>query len=465
MNTDQSKGHLIIDATHGGIKLATEYKKKNPNHKIYLYDIYNTLSQKKITQLKQKKITTINSLQKINNNLKYLEIIYPIHLPLTTQEISKKINKPHIQTTFLTHHQAVKKLFKNLKNVLKIEITGVKGKTSSAFILKEIFNNYNPILLTSLGIIHKNNIIQKNISITPANILTTINTCKNKKYQAAIFENSLGTSAIGDIGLLTNITENYPIAKKLRNAAQAKSQIFKNKLIAINLHTLNKYYKNESTIHKNKINTFSLKNTNANLYCLNIKYGLKNTKLKIKYNNIKTINNKLINGEFKIYTFAPYKFHVENILGAICVALSAEMPETEISNRLKKFKGLPGRTNIKKINNKIIIEEINPGINTKAIEYSLNMIKKPEEFIVIIGGDYGITCEEIKEDKLSKLLNKKKDLNIILTGPLGKSIWKKNNPDKFKFVNNYKKIIKSSLKKDKNILFIYRTDYRKLKNR
>lgn len=464
MNTDPSKGHLIIDATHGGIQLATEYQRKNPNNKIYLYDIYHTLKKKQITQLKEKKIIKINSLNQINN-LKYLEIIYPIHLPLTTQEITQKINNPHIKIKFLTHHQAVKKLFKPLKNVLKIEITGVKGKTSSAFILKEILNNYNPLLLTSLGIIYKNKTIKKDISITPANILQTINIAKNKKYQTAIFENSLGTSAIGDIALLTNIAENYPIAQNQKNAAQAKSQIFKNKLIAINQETLNQYYQKESTIYKNKINTFCLKNnTNANLYCLNINYGLEKTNLKIKYSNIQTINNNRINGEFEITTFAPYKFHVENILGAVCVALSLEISETDIINGLKRFKGLPGRTNITKINNKIIIEEINPGINTKAIEYSLNMIKNPEEFIVIIGGDYGITCEEIKENELCKLLNKNKELNLVLTGKLGENI-KNNHKSKFEYVEDYRKTIKSCLKKDKNILFIYRSDYKKLKKR
>ena len=47
-----------------------------------------------------------------------------------------------------------------------------------------------------------------------------------------------------------------------------------------------------------------------------------------------------------------------------------------------------------------------------------------KDYLLIIGGDYGITCEEIDENSLSTYLN---TLNhdIILTGDVGKSLSKK----------------------------------------
>lgn len=45
-----------------------------------------------------------------------------------------------------------------------------------------------------------------------------------KKYSSAIFESSLGVSGIGDVGLLTNISENYLIAKNHSCAAEAKNR-------------------------------------------------------------------------------------------------------------------------------------------------------------------------------------------------------------------------------------------------
>ena len=55
---------------------------------------------------------------------------------------------------------------------------GVKGKTTSVFMLKEIFIDENPLILSSLGaLLYKDNneiILKKNISITPANIKETV---------------------------------------------------------------------------------------------------------------------------------------------------------------------------------------------------------------------------------------------------------------------------------------------------
>ena len=78
-----------------------------------------------------------------------------------------------------------------------------------------------------------------------------------------------------------------------------------------------------------------------------------------------------------------------------------------------------------------IIEEINPGINVSAIENAINMVINQEKSMVILGGQYGITCEEIDEFKTAKLLEKlfynaensvnpEKEPVLILTHELGK---------------------------------------------
>ena len=64
-------------------------------------------------------------------------------------------------------------------------------------------------------------------------------------YKSLIVESSLGVTGIGDVGLLTNIVENYPIAKNRRDAKTAKSQVFKCGKIAIQKEALDKYYKKE----------------------------------------------------------------------------------------------------------------------------------------------------------------------------------------------------------------------------
>ena len=91
------------------------------------------------------------------------------------------------------------------------------------------------------------------------------------------------------------------------------------------------------------------------------------------------------------------------------------------------------------------------------------MISDLEDYYVAIGGDYGITCEEIDEDKVSEFLDSQ-NCKIILTGDVGESISHKMSK-KCELVKDYNDVYDIALKNDKNLLFIYRSDYRKLSQR
>lgn len=476
---------LVIDGTHGGVKLAVEFSKLGEYENIYLYDIYNTLNASERTRLdiKNVKIVELNEI-----NSKDLIIVSPIHLPLTNEEIASKINSENPK--FITHHEGVKILlesfFKNHQKILRVEVTGVKGKTSSVFMLKEILKDTHPLILSSLGIIQSREyhdiILKKDVSITPANIKEAVDLayridnprcnmgCVKTEnsdqinYKSLIVESSLGVTGIGDVGLLTNIVENYPIAKNRRDAKTAKSQVFKCDKIAIQKEALDKYYKKEYDQFKDKINTFSINNNESNVTATDINYNIDGTTLEIIYKNIKTIDDNLISGEFKIRCFAIGPHHIENILGVVTTALTLEIPESKIAEGLKNYKGIEGRTNIKTLGDLKIIEEVNPGINTKAIEFSINMLNNPHDYSIVIGGDYGITCEEIDEKQVASLLTGKDDLNIILTGEVGKNINGKLNK-KLPFKENYEDAIKTAIDSNLNVLLIYRSDYHRLSQR
>lgn len=463
---------LVIDLTHGGVKIAVSLAKKG--QKVYAFDIYNTLNpiDKRMLEVYDVELIQLEDLKNFNGDLK---VIYPIHLPLTREDI-KKYN-PNLNYLFLTHHEAIAEILDNWgRDIKKVEITGVKGKTSCAFMLKEILLEDNPLILSSLGALiyedEKEIILKKNISITPANIKETVDLAyklanpicggeiKERIYDCAIFESSLGACGIGDVGLLTNIIEDYPIAKNNSSASIAKRQIFKCNTVCCEKESLDKYYHD---IHHEKVNSFSLNNQTANLYTTNIDYSLDETTIDITYTNIKTTSDNTVNGEITVKTFAPGSHHVLNVLGVVETALSLEIDENKIKNGLNNFKGIPGRTNKKTVENITVIEEINPGINTKAIEASINMINDKTDYIISIGGDYGITCEEIDEDKVASLIDNL-DEEIILTGEVGKNISKKVNK-KTKFIQKYEKVYELAIENNKNLLFIYRSDYRKLSNR
>lgn len=470
--------NLVIDMTHGGVKIATSLAKTGEN--VLAYDLYNTLTDSDAKTLKGHNIKLIQ-LEELKNFKGDMNVIYPIHMPLSFNQI--KSHNPDLSYKFKSHHEIIQDLLKCWgEDILKVEVTGVKGKTSAVFMLKEILIDENPLILSSLGaLLYENKkeiVLKKNISITPANIKETVDLAykisnpiceiaqgtveseNKRKYNSAIFESSLGVSGIGDVGLLLNIAENYPIAKGKSSASEAKKQVFRCPCVCIQKEALDEYYSN---INHKKVNSFSLDNKDANLFIKNVEYDLNQTKLEIEYTDVKTINNNTLSGKINIKTFAPGPHHVSNVLGVILTCLSLEIDSTQIAEGLENYRGITGRSNKKTIKNSIIIEEINPGLNTEAIKESINMISDMDDFYISIGGDYGITCEEIDEEKLTSFLNTLSS-DILLTGELGLSIKPKLNI-KSAYYKNYNEIYDLAISNNKNLLFIYRSDYRKVSQR
>ena len=470
--------YLVIDLTHGGVKIAISLAKKGKI--VHAYDIYGTLKPLDLEMMDVYGID-IMDLDSLKNLKGDICVISPIHSPLSEDEIERY--NPNLNYTFMTHHQAVGKILESWgDDILKIEVTGVKGKTSSVFMLKEILIDENPLILSSLGALlyedEKEFVLKRNISITPANIKETVDLAYKianpvcliadgraksenlKKYNSAIFESSLGCCGIGDIGLLTNIAEDYPIAKKRLTASEAKSQVFMCDAVVCEKESYDRYY---SEIAHDRVNTFSLIDRTANLYAENVDYTLDETTILIRYNDVKTIDGNTLSGEMSVKTFAPGSHHASNVLGVVLTCLSGEISKEKIIKGLEKYRGIPGRTNKRIIENSIVIEEINPGINTEAIKKSIEMIDDLDSYLVAIGGDYGITCEEIDEDLLSDYLNTL-ECDMILTGDVGNALLERM-PDKAIFIRDYVDCYDYAINENRNLLFIYRSDYRKISQR
>ncbi|MDR3292367.1 MAG: coenzyme F430 synthase [Methanobrevibacter sp.] len=478
---------LVVDLTHGGVIIAIKLAELNYFNNIYAYDLYGTLKNQDKKRLLRNNIILINDINELNKNNNELLISYPIHSPLKPNKIRERINRH--RGLNLTHHETVKfilKQWKRLEKISVIEVTGVKGKTTTVSLLKSILKNHNLLILTSLGAsLTLNNetiSLKKNISINPASILQTVELAdkiinqssdelvirRKDDYKIAIFESSLGTTGFGDIGVLTNIIENYKIANNTSNAQSAKEQVFNNEHVVIDYYTLINFYPEK--IGREKLNSFKLKDDNdgANLIATKIKYDLETSEIEINYANIKTIHGNELNGELTVETFAFGEHHVLNVLGAITTALTLEIDEKTIKKGLRNFKPVEGRSSIKFKDNIKIIEEINPGLNVKAIEKTFDSFEDLNNYSIILGGKYGITCEEINETELSKLLDKliyeQDGCDLTLVDELGENIVNKME-NKVNFYNDYIKAREIAIKKGKDILFIYRSNYSQINKR
>lgn len=441
---------LIVDMTHGGKLIASEFSKLDDFNVIAL-DIYNTLSLDEKLSLEKKGIKFVEKsfLDEANND-NFL-IVAPVHC-----NIDSKVD--------MTHHEAVNFLMKDKINIPVIEVTGVKGKTSTVKMLKEIFKDLNPLILSSLGVEvvenRKSTLLKKDISITPASIIEAWHLAEDyKNIGICIFETSLGGTGLADTGIITNIAENYSIASGGKTASQAKAQIFKSNVMACDFDSFNQFY---SDFYK-KTNTFG--SANANVRASNIKFGLDKTSFNVEVNGLKTIDGDILNTSFDVSTFAPAEHHLNNVLGALCAALILKTSINQIKTGLRNFKGIDGRTSIKNYKGSKIIEEINPGINVTAIKKSVKMIQDLENPVIIFGGRYGVTCEEIDEKATARFFNSMDSkIQLILVDELGKSITNMIKR-KYKYTDFNNAIDEAAQMNSKMILLIYRSNFSDLARR
>ena len=71
--------NLVIDLTHGGVKIAISLAKKGKN--VLAYDIYNTLNDIDAKMLAIYNVDLIQ-LDELSDFRGDMNIIYPIHMPL-----------------------------------------------------------------------------------------------------------------------------------------------------------------------------------------------------------------------------------------------------------------------------------------------------------------------------------------------------------------------------------------------
>jgi UDP-N-acetylmuramyl pentapeptide synthase len=126
----------------------------------------------------------------------------------------------------LTHHELVKFLFKDKNNV--IEITGSKGKTTTAHILAYLLSFEDEVFLnSSMGFetILKGNakLIDDKNSISAGYIAKILSESNNSPQ---ILEESLGICGVGNISILTSTNPVYSIKGGNGNSLEAKKQLF-----------------------------------------------------------------------------------------------------------------------------------------------------------------------------------------------------------------------------------------------
>ncbi|AWX33189.1 coenzyme F430 synthase [Methanosphaera sp. BMS] len=436
---------VICDANHGGLVLLDEYSKYT-SKPLFFYDIYNKLTDEDKKTYSQK--YNVSFIEKESIDESYTTIA-PVHM------------RPVIHKDF-THHEFTAYLVNKHRNKYNwnfriIQVTGVKAKTTVTSMIKDILSDYNVLVLNSSELsYHSDNrkvVLKRNLSITPSSIITALNIALEEdlldKIDYFIAEVSLGVIPNESIGVLTNIVEDYPIADDSLKASAAKRNVFSCDRVICMKESFDKYYDDV----KRDAFKISLSDADSDMYTSSLNLDIKNSSFTLHYNDKK----------YDVTCFALTDFYVLNILFAISVGLMCDMCMEDILLKIDDINTIDGRTSYKKVGKKIIIEEINPGLNTTSIKKSIENIKRLDEnFIIVLGGDYGITCEEIDETKLVNYL-KTLPNKIVLTGNLGRNIHGKLNKSNITYIPTLNKAINEMIKLENNeiIEVIYRSEYAK----
>jgi hypothetical protein len=187
---------LVLDTIHGGAALAEALKRAG--HAVDMVDVYRGREGIPAGEAARRR---------------YDLVAAPVHLDPAHPLFCAAPRR-------ITHHEAVRMLLVGNRPALMIEITGARGKTTTATALASVLPGPG-ILHTSMGTVrYPEGVTLWKRSITPASVLPAA-AAAERIGGWLVAEESLGVTGAGDLAILT-ATGDYTIAAGKRRALAEK---------------------------------------------------------------------------------------------------------------------------------------------------------------------------------------------------------------------------------------------------
>ena len=359
---------LILDMVHGADILAEELMVKG--YAVTGVDVYGIAKDESKAVLKEKGVKVYTHNVPPGH---YDLLLMPVHCPDSfLKGVTWDIRK--------TFHQAVGELSSGDN---RIEITGVKGKTSCCYLLAHILgmDGRSIFLHTSRGQGPWNgeHLIERKVSIAPTSILRL-----PKGYDTTIAEVSLGGSGKANISVITNLAEDYGIAADTRKASDAKASIFSDGINIVSdseLEFWSKYNKDLRS-YGNRVEVLGKPAIGVPLE-IHIDYRGK--------------HELMLSGNYLALQYVK----TMDVVLEICDSMN--IPVEQVIRGLESFEGVPGRGEIFRSDGKWNVTERNPGISHLSIKNTLNILEKMDllnnAFILMNPANKKI-CEKMDADKI-----------------------------------------------------------------
>lgn len=379
---------LILDTVHGGGVLADRYPKKDDD--VTCVDVYKVTPHEELGRLRNKGYIVSREVPKGE----YDFVFMPIHCP--DKFLDGVIYK---ERKFFS--QAVNELIDDKR--FRIEVTGVKGKTSFCCLLAHVLTvaGKKVFLHTSRGRGDWKDgrlVVKEKLSIAPPLLLTI----PESDHDVMICEVSLGGSGKADIACITNLLEDYPIAAGTRKASEGKKSI---------LSDTNIVPEDEIDLWKE--------------YAIGqvIGYGKK----------IKVLNEPVLGDSVKIYVDYDGGFETElkgsylalEYLDAMEMAVKVceeiKVPKSSLQEGLSSFEGVPGRGEVSFKDGNWTIKERNPGISENSVERTyatLNKMNSLTGAIAVLDPVNKKVCSKMDANAI-KRISQEYGIQLIITDGSG----------------------------------------------
>lgn len=189
---------LVLDTIHGGREIGDRYA--GQGHVVDVVDVYTGTTPETAENARTRK---------------YDLIVAPVHLDPGHTLLQNR------DTPIITHHEAVHQLLGEKLPDPMIEITGARGKTTTAHAIAHLLPG-NGVLHTSTGTYSypTKDLLGKR-SITPASVLDAVKYA-NRVSGWLVAEISLGVTGAGDLAIITS-AEDYTFAAGKKSAIKEKT--------------------------------------------------------------------------------------------------------------------------------------------------------------------------------------------------------------------------------------------------
>lgn len=333
---------LVLDTIHGGAVLAEALLRNGDD--VDAIDVYRggTLTPEEAATRKYDVITA------------------PVHLDPDYPLL-------HTGTPVLSHHEITGKLCHGL-DIKLIEITGARGKTTTAFALAHIMPGRG-ILHTSRGtFLYPERKLLFKKSITPASLLFALTAAKTENAEWVIAEESAGVTGIGALGILTS-DRDYKIAAGKKSALEAKLK---------SLERCSSVLVPEPVLRKAEWKTIE-------------------SLAEVRGTEIQTPAGAVAN---PLMYFAGYRAALQTAAAAACVLGIDPRP-------LSGFKAIEGRMCLREKDGVTILDNANSGTNAEntreAAGYLREKVKTP--FVLVIGEEHHAVCEGFAKEAVQSLID------------------------------------------------------------